>query len=108
MRWKLFALMMALFVTMASVGWAHEPAARALAHADSPGGQNGPLPCPLLEAIVPDHFGVDPEAVTFRNEASVQVAAKARRFTVSVTITDDPAENREQTLELARKLVDQL
>ena len=44
----------------------------------------------------------------FQNETSVQVAAKAQRFTVSVSIADDPAGNQERTLELARKLVERM
>lgn len=44
----------------------------------------------------------------FQNETSVQVAAKARRFTVSVSIADDSAGNQERTLELARKLVERM
>ena len=133
--------------------------------------------CSLLEGIVPDLLGADPEAVTFRpssfrrqdicratwapsdqpnnryanevrltilstvydsaeaavvslestvttsgsgdwvegvgdraiqNETSVQVAAKARRFTVSVSIADDPARYQERTLEVARRLVDRM
>lgn len=42
------------------------------------------------------------------NDTSVQVAAKARRFTVSVSTSDDAARNKERTLEVARELVDRM
>jgi hypothetical protein len=38
----------------------------------------------------------------------VQVAAKARRFTVSVSIAADPAGDQERTLELARTWVERV
>jgi hypothetical protein len=164
---------------------AQEPVPQAPVRQDRPGQQGGTVACPLLEGIVPDLFGAEPEAVTFRpssfrrqdicratwapfdqpnnryankvrltilgtaydsaeaavaslesmvttsgpgstvksgsgewvegvgdraiqNETSVQVAAKARRFTVSASLTDDPARNQKRTLELARRLADRM
>ena len=43
---------------------AQEPVDQALVRKDNPGQQGGTVACPLLEGIVPDHFGADPEAVT--------------------------------------------
>ena len=181
MRGQSFSLMLALFITVGSVQSAQEPTVPADARQDGPRQEGGPVACSFLEAIVPDLFGVDAAAVTFRpssfrrqdmcratwapvdapnnrfanevrltilgavydsagaavaslestvassgsgsgatgvwvegvgdrahqNETSVQVAAKARRFTVSVSMTD-AARNKERTLELARKLVERM
>jgi hypothetical protein len=190
-RWMCGLLVLSIISCGGEVGaqeapaTAQEPVPQNPVHQDSPGQQGGTVACPLLEGIVPDLFGADPEAVRFRpssfrrldicratwapidqpnnryanevrltivgtaydsaeaavaslestvttsgpgspvksgsgdwvedvgdraiqNETSVQVAANARRFTVSVSLTDDPARNQERTLELARRLVDRM
>ena len=65
----------------------------------------------LESTVATGGFGEWVEGVGDRahqNETSVQVAASARRFTVSVTIVDDPARSRELMLELARAVADGL